>query len=79
MGNWKIENTPGPDAIPNIIWKSFAFELAPVVADLYNASLCEGFLPSILKRASLCPIPKVHPPPPLRLRMIYAPLLQHAS
>ena len=55
--------TPDPDAIPNIIWKLFAFEQAPVVAYLYNASLCEGFLPSILKRASVYPIPKVHPPP----------------
>ena len=45
----KKKRAPGPDAIPNIIWKLFAFELAPVVADLYNVSLREGFLPSILK------------------------------
>ena len=28
----KIKKAPDPDAIPKIIWKLFAFELAPVVA-----------------------------------------------
>ena len=71
----KIKKAPGPDVIPNIILKLFAFELAPVVADLYNASLRERFLPSILKRASVCPSPPPPPRPTLRLKMIYDPLL----
>ena len=33
---------PGPDGIPNIVLKEFAFELAPLIADMYNTSLCEG-------------------------------------
>lgn len=32
----------GPDGIPNIVLKEFAFELAPLIADMYNTSLCEG-------------------------------------
>ena len=50
--------TPGPDTIPNIVLKMFAFELAPVIADIYNTSLFEGYLPPLLKRASVIPIPK---------------------
>ena len=50
--------TPGPDTIPNIVLKMFACELAPVIADIYNTSLSEGYLPPLLKRASVIPIPK---------------------
>lgn len=32
------------------------------MADLYNASLCKGFLPSIFKHLSVCLIPKVRTP-----------------
>ena len=35
----KNNKSPGPSAVPNKIRKEFAFELAPVVTDNYNASL----------------------------------------
>ena len=30
---------PGPDGIPNIVLKEFVFELAPLIADMYNTCL----------------------------------------
>ena len=36
---------PGPDGIPNQILKKFAFELAQVIADIYNLSLRDAYVP----------------------------------
>lgn len=58
----KVRKSPGPDDIPNIVLKTFDFELAPVIAHLYNASLKEGFLPVLFKRADVRPLPKQMPP-----------------
>ena len=38
----KTKKSPGPDEIPNVVWKEFAFELSPVLADIYNSSLEQG-------------------------------------
>ena len=54
----KCNKSSGPDPIPTIIWKCFAFELAPVVCDLYNASMTQGYVPEPLKRSVISPIPK---------------------
>ena len=51
-----------PDGIPSVVLNLFAFELAPVVADLYNSTLREGFIPPLLKSAIVHPLPKVTPP-----------------
>ena len=58
----KIAKSPGPDDIPNKLLKTFAFELAPVISDIYNASMLQGTFPSKLKRMFVVPIPKVSPP-----------------
>ena len=58
----KLRKARGPDGIPNIILKTFSFELAPVIAAIYNASLREGYLPPLLKSAAVNPIPKQRPP-----------------
>ena len=42
----KVKKSPGPELIPNIVWKEFAFELAPVLADIYNSSLQQGYVPT---------------------------------
>ena len=52
----------GPDNIPNKILKDFAPELAPIIQDIYNQSLKEGYTPSLLKSPIVTPIPKVTPP-----------------
>ena len=58
----KTKKADGPDGIRSVILKLFAFELAPVVADIYNSTLCEGVIPPLLKRAIVHPLPKVTPP-----------------
>ena len=62
LSSIKVRKSVGPDLIPNIILKEFAIELAPIVADIYNASLREGYIPSLLKQATVIPIPKQKPP-----------------
>ena len=62
LSSIKVRKSAGPDQVPNVILKEFAIELAAVVADIYNASLCEGYLPSLLKEAIVIPIPKQKPP-----------------
>ena len=58
----KLRKARGPDGILNIILKTFSFELAPVIAAIYNASLREGYLPPLLKSAAVNSIPKQRPP-----------------
>ena len=48
--------------IPNKILKTFAFELAPNITDIYNSSMIQGVFPSGLKRSVVVPVPKVLPP-----------------
>ena len=57
----KIKKAPGPDGLPNVVLKEFAYELGPVISDMYNASLWEGFLPPLLKSAVVRPLPKQKP------------------
>lgn len=57
----KIKKAPGPDRVPNVILKQFAFELAPVISEIYNASLREGSLPPLLKQACMQPLAKQNP------------------
>ena len=58
----KVKKSPGPDKVSNRIWKEFAFELAPVLRDLYNTSLVEGVVPCAWKQSIVVPVPKVNPP-----------------
>ena len=48
--------------IPNRVLKDFAPELAPLIMDIYNWSLREGYVPDLLKRSIINPLPKVSPP-----------------
>ena len=48
--------------IPNIVWKELAFELSPVLADIYNSSLEQGYVPAQLKQAIVVPVPNCRPP-----------------
>jgi hypothetical protein len=52
----------GPDGFLNKVLKTFAFELAPVLSDIYNSSMLQGTFPEKLKRSFVVPIPKVSPP-----------------
>lgn len=37
LQNIKINESPDPDQVPNVVWKEFAFELSSVICDLYNS------------------------------------------
>ena len=50
------------DGIPNVLPKEFALERVPVTSDIYNVSVREGFILTVLKAAAVCPIPKRSPP-----------------
>ena len=45
----KTSKSSGPDNFPNKLLKIFAFELAPVIADIYNATMLQGKFPQQLK------------------------------
>ena len=58
----KCHKSVGPDEIPNRILRDFAFELSPVVSDIYNSTLRQGKIPELLKSSIVSPIPKCMPP-----------------
>ncbi|CAB4025070.1 Hypothetical predicted protein [Paramuricea clavata] len=58
----KTTKSPGPDMFPKKILKTFAFELAPVMSDIFNSSMTQGTFPKALKRSIVVPVPKVSPP-----------------
>ena len=58
----KIGKAIGSDCIPIRVLKELAQELAPVVKDMYNASLIEGNFRDALKASLLNPISKISPP-----------------
>ena len=58
----KCHKSDGPDEIPIRILRDFAFELSPVVSDIYNSTLRQGKVPELLKSSIVSPIPKCMPP-----------------
>ena len=45
----KCHKSVAPDEIPNRIFRDFAFELSPMVSDIYNSILRQGKIPKLLK------------------------------
>lgn len=62
LSSLQISKAVGPDNIPNRLLKEFAPELAPIIQDIYNQSMREGYIPSLLKSSIVTPIPKLTPP-----------------
>ena len=54
----KPNKSSGPDPIPETVWKEFAFELSPIIMDIYNASRIQVYAPEPLKRSDVVPVPK---------------------
>lgn len=54
----KLNKCPGSDVVPNKTWKEFAWDLPPVLSDIYNTSLRQGVAPSQLKESQVPPCPK---------------------
>ena len=57
-----IPKATGPDQIPNRILKEFAQQLAPVIKDIFNRSVAEGYFPHLMKHSIINPIPKISLP-----------------
>ncbi len=51
-----------PDDLPYWLFRCSSFSLSPALAFLFNRSINECYFPSILKKATVCPIPKVSRP-----------------
>ena len=62
LSSLNVGKAIGPDMIPNRVLKDFAPELAPLIMDIYNCSLREGYVSDLLKRSIINPLPKVSPP-----------------
>ena len=58
----KSNKSAGSDPIPGKVWKEFAFELSPVITNIYNASMVQGYAPVFLKQSVVVPVPKCSPP-----------------
>ena len=55
----QVSQAVGSDNIFNRLLKDFDPKLAPVIRDIYNQSLREGYIPSLLKSYIVSPFPKV--------------------
>ena len=58
----KSNRSGGPDPIQGKVWKEFAFELSPVITNIYNASMVQGYVLVFLKQSEVVPVPQVSPP-----------------
>ena len=51
----KVHKTAGPDDIPDLILRDHALTLTYPTCTIFNASIREGFLPTIWKSANIIP------------------------
>jgi hypothetical protein len=56
------KTSQGPDGIPPWVFRECSFAFAPVVTSLLNRIFQDGLVPSCLKVADVCPIPKCSNP-----------------
>ena len=52
----KPNKAPGPDKIPARLLRELAYELAPVLAIIFETTLVQGCLPAEWKNANVVPI-----------------------
>ena len=53
--------TSGPDDLPYWLFRDFGYHLAPVITDVFNASLLQHTVPLLWKEANIRPAPKELP------------------
>ncbi|CAH1257549.1 Hypp1854 [Branchiostoma lanceolatum] len=66
----KLNKSAGVDGISPRLIREFAFELSQPLTNIFNASLAEGTVPAVWKKADVVPIPKENPPRLQKLRPI---------
>ena len=59
---FKPKESSGPDPISRTVWKEFAFELSPIIMDIYNASMIQGYVPEPFRPSDVVPVLKCSPP-----------------
>ena len=60
--NLDLYKACGPDNMPPCLLKTFAYELADPISDIFNRSLSTGIVPSLWKASNISLIPKEKPP-----------------
>ena len=83
LSNIKVNKAPGPDNLQACFLQEVAYEIAPILTVIFQASLDQGVLPSIWKTAAVVPIFKkgARSDPgnyrPVSLTCIYCKILEH--
>jgi len=62
LANTNVNKSPGPDEVPNWILRDLVSYVSGPITSIFNASVREGFVPQIWKRANVVPVPKCNPP-----------------
>ena len=75
----KSNKSGGPDPIPGNVWNEFPFELSPVITNIYNASMVQGYVPLPLKQSEFVPVPKCSPPKVVEQDLRPISLTQHIA
>ena len=60
LGKLDTSKAPDPDNINNKVLKNAKFELCEIIAQPFNISLQNSFVPSQVKSANIVPIPKTN-------------------
>jgi len=62
LDNIAVHKSPGPDQIPNWLLKEMGPFISNPLCAIFNASIRQGRVPTIWKKANVVPLPKCHPP-----------------
>ena len=57
-----VYKSPGPDGLPNWVLRDFAHLLCEPLCAIFNASVRQGKMPMIWKKANVVAVPKANPP-----------------
>jgi hypothetical protein len=61
LSSLQVAKSVGPDELLGAL-EEFAPKLSPVIQDIYNQSIREGYIPDLLKSSIISPLQKVTPP-----------------
>ena len=57
-----LPTAPGLDALPSWLFAKCSYELAGIIAHIFNSSFCAGVVPEQWKRSVVTPVAKVPKP-----------------
>ena len=56
LNGLKVHKAPGPDGLSARVLKECSFEIAPILAYIYNESLAQGNVPDDWRQANVAPV-----------------------